>query len=129
MKIRTKRRACGFTLVEMLIAMMVFVIGVLAVAVMIIYGIRMQVFAGNATTASSFAKAKIEQLRVLPAADPQRAIGAGHTELVPSDMRFRRNWTIVAGPAGTLDVTVTVVPADPVRMQIPPTQMRSIILP
>ena len=130
---RKNRGQSGFTLVEMLVAMVIFVVGVLAVAMLILYGIRLQAFSREVTRANSFAKAKIEELRVTT---PQPVIGgdlnnnvAGYFDtrpLPPDTPNFTRRWVVVAAPAGTLDVTVAVVPRIP-NMQLPTVQIRALL--
>lgn len=125
----------GFTLIEVLIAMVVAVVGVMAVALLIIYGIRLQAFSRDATMANALAKAKIEQLRVTDPTDPERQPGgdlnnnvANHFD-IPAGTIFIRRWTVdvpAAGPAGTQDITVAVVSSD-ATVQLPPVQIRLLL--
>ena len=132
---KQKRRGqSGFTMVELLIAMVIFVVGVLAVSALILYGIRLQAFSRDATMANAVAKQKIEQLRVSPPGDPQRALGgdldnniADHFD-IPQGTAFIRRWVVAPGPAGTQDVTVAVVPSNP-NMRLPPVQIRVLLEP
>jgi len=125
----------GFTLIETMIAMVVTMVGVMAVSLLIIYGIRLQAFSRDATIANAFAKAKIEQLRVTDAADPQRSLGgsltanvANHFDTPPSTILFIRRWVVAAGPAGTQDIIVTVVWSNPnSRDPLPPIQIRALL--
>jgi type IV pilus assembly protein PilV len=56
----------GFTLVEILIAMTIFAIGVLALAEMQITAIRGNAFSSTTTDGTTFAQDRIEQLMNLP---------------------------------------------------------------
>ncbi len=128
----------GFGLVELLIAMVVLTVGLLAVAVLIMYGIRIQTFARDATLASGAAKQRLEILRNMPRTDAMRQNGGSlvanvapffaPVDLDPNqagiDTPFVVRWMVAAGPAGTQDVTVVVVSTSPAR-QLPPLQFRS----
>jgi len=65
----------GFSLLELLVALVVFVIGVLGVASLLVSGIHMQTLSRDATQASAFAEAKVEELRVIDFTDLQRSAG------------------------------------------------------
>lgn len=145
----------GFSLVELLIATVVAVVGVVAVVLLIMYGIRLQAFSRDATMASGLAKAKIEQLRVTPPTAPDRQPGGSLTndvgvyydpfpmppdwnpgDAIPLGTILIRRWRIdvdaagnpAPGPAGTQDVTVAVVPSNPTVL-LPPVQMRVLLEP
>lgn len=133
-----KRRAArqsGFSLVELMIAMVVLVVGSLGVASLVIYGIRLQDFSAHSTQAAALAKAKVEQLRVTDAADPTRSLGGSmtsdvpdHFDTPPGGSTFVRRWVIAQGPAGTQQVTVTVVSISP-EVRIAPVQIQTLLSP
>ena len=56
----------GMTLLEVLIAMLITVIGIIAVATLIIYGIGLQVVSRDTSAATALANAKLEELQVKP---------------------------------------------------------------
>ena len=123
----------GFTLVEVLVAMVIFVFGMVAVATLMIEGTRLQSFSQNSTNGSALVKARIERLELLDDSDPERAVGgsltadlADHFEL-PTGSAFVVRWTVAAGPAGTQDLTVAALPLDP-NFRVAPVQIR-ILLP
>jgi len=127
-----RRGQRGFTLVEMMIGMVVFVVGALGVYSMIVYGIHLQSYSKDMTTANALAKAKLEQLRVVAPSDPERSFGgrlddnvANHFD-APTGTPFVRRWVVTAGPAGTQDITVAVVPITP-NPRLPRVQHRTLL--
>lgn len=134
-----KNRQRGFGLIELLIAMVVLTVGLLAMAVLIMYGIRIQTFARDATLASGVAKQRLEILRNIPRTNAVRQDGGSldanvapyfvPVDLDPNngvdpDTPFVVRWMLAAGPAGTQNVTVRVVSTSPAR-QLPPIQFQS----
>lgn len=109
----------GFSLIECTVAMVVTLVGVLAVSLLIINGIRLQVFARDATMANALARAKVEELRVIPKTDPRRQIGGDLQNNVANyfdtpNVSFTRRWSIVAGPVdGTEELNVVVISNQP----------------
>ncbi len=100
------------SLIEVLIAMVVTVVGILAVANLIVYGIGLQVQARDATLANALAKSKIEELSIsLPAVGGN--LDNNVTGYSDTPTGFTRRWVVTAGPAGTLDVTVRVIAENP----------------
>jgi prepilin-type N-terminal cleavage/methylation domain-containing protein len=122
-------RQRGFSLVELLVATVITVVCSLAVALMILYGTSLGAAAREAMLTTSLARARLEQLRVLPRSAPQRQPGGslkadvlGHFE---RQGRFTERWTVAAGPAGTQDITVAVLVATDART--PSAQMRMLV--
>ena len=60
----------GFTLIEVIIALTIFAVGLLAVAAMQNSAVKMNAAAGRLTSLATRAKDKIEELSALPYADP-----------------------------------------------------------
>ena len=112
---RQIRAARGFTLIESMIAMLIFVVGGLAMAGLIAHGVRLQAFSRDTSMANALARAKVEELRVIPRTDAQRSDGGSLTGNIanhfdtPAGTSFVRRWTVAAGAAGTQDITVAVV--------------------
>ncbi len=102
----------GMSLIEVLIAMVVTVVGILAVANLIVYGIGLQVQARDATSANALAKSKIEELSIsLPTVGGN--LDDNVTSYSDTPTGFTRRWVVTAGPAGTLEVTVRVIAENP----------------
>ena len=114
---RERRRNCknGFSLVEVLIALLVTVIGVLAVSTMVVLAIRLQMLSRDTTLAIGLAEGKLEELRYMDPADPERTLGGDlnsnavdHFENANGNL-FTVRWKIDPGPVNTQDVTIGVV--------------------
>jgi len=92
--------AQGFTLIEILVAMSIFAIGILAVTSMQIRSISQNASAGMQTEAATLAVDRMEQLLALPYEDPQLDEDeAVNPHVVPSgDGDFTIQWTVVEDP-------------------------------
>ncbi len=134
LKHRSRDRRSGFTLTESMIAMLIFTAGSMALIPLMMWGIRLQSMAMNASKANALMRAQIEELRVLPTNDPRRSIGGGldanvtdHFD-VPAGTPFILRWLVAAGPAGTQDLRMTVV-ASNANVVLPPLRIRVILPP
>jgi prepilin-type N-terminal cleavage/methylation domain-containing protein len=110
----------GFTLVELMLALMVLTIGVLGMASTMASMIRYQDLSQVQADMTALGDHKIEQLRVVATHTPAQLAPGGdlnvHTLLycdtvVERGRTFFRLWTVAAGPGGTQQVTVRVRPA------------------
>ena len=68
--IKKSQKDHGFTLIEVLIAISIFAVGLLAVATMQLSAIRVNSTAGQITTRMTWAQDKLEELMALPYSDP-----------------------------------------------------------
>ncbi len=105
----------GFSLIEVLIALVVIVIGVMAVTSMMVLAIRLQVLSRDTTLAIGLAEVKLEELRYMDPADPERTLGGDlnsnvvdHFENANGNL-FTVRWKIDPGPINTQDITIGVV--------------------
>lgn len=109
----------GASLVEVLVALVVTVVGTLSVATLMAYGTSLQVTSRDTTTAAAVARQQMERLRMLPPLSPARAVGgsltadvANFSAVVDSTHgQFRVRWQVSAGPAGTKQIEMIVLPA------------------
>lgn len=110
------RGAAGFTLVEVLIALIVLAIGILAVGRLFPSGARVQVQDHLLTGANYYAQEKLEDLSTKSWADADLTVGrhptATTTEALGNSGAWQRFWnvTIMAAPLDNLkkvDVTVS----------------------
>lgn len=109
----------GVGLVESLVSMGIAAAGLLAVASLMAVGAQQMASSRDGGMASMAATSRLERLRMLPQVAAARQIGGSlannvltHSELItdPVAGRMRVRWQIVAGPAGTLDVSVVAIP-------------------
>ena len=89
----------GFTLVELIVALMVFTVGVLAVTGSSTVVMTMVGGSHRRTIAAAVAESRFERLRAMSC--------AGHTNGTTTTRGVRETWTIVPG-SFTNDVTVLV---------------------
>jgi type IV pilus assembly protein PilV len=81
----------GFTLIEILIAMIILSIAFLGLAGLMIQTTKNNSFGGRITEAATVAQDKLEELR----ATSWVAITAGSDRISVNGMNFNRNWTTV----------------------------------
>jgi prepilin-type N-terminal cleavage/methylation domain-containing protein len=105
---RNPRQEGGFTLIEILVALFVLVVGLAGILAMSLSGSRAAGYARHATEASVVGEDKIETLRMTPA-----AVMASGTDLVDAraavtvDGLFRRDWQVSwDGTLATIVVSV-----------------------
>lgn len=101
--IKKSQKDQGFTLIEVLIAISIFAVGLLAVATMQISAINVNSKAGQMTTRMTLAQDRIEKLMALPYTDPWlEELGnppvndsAGNThQLSPTTDGYTISWTV-----------------------------------
>lgn len=130
-------RQAGFSLIECLISMVITTVGLLAVLGLIGVGVRLQTESHDATSANSYARAKIEELQNYARTAPQRNRGGSLSANVANyndtpDTRYRRRWRIEtypvdAGvPSGTQRITVTVIANEP-GILLPLIELRALV--
>jgi type IV pilus assembly protein PilV len=98
----------GFTLVEIMIALIVLSVGLVALAGLQVSAIRGNAFSKRMTTAVSIANARIEQIKNTPYANIQ---SESSTKVIQSNMNFARQVTVINDSplpnTKTVNVTVT----------------------
>lgn len=104
----TLKKEAGYTLIEILIAITIFAVGLLAVAGMQTSAIRMNSMAGKLTNLSTWGMDKIEELSALPYSHPLLdSAGNPHQEVLGD---YTISWTIIDNNPLTnvKNITVTV---------------------
>lgn len=117
MKELTKRKQMGFTLIECVIAIVLILIGLLAVYSLVVYSVNTQLRSGNLIKANSLARQKIEELKNLNKVSGGSLTTNTTNYFDTPSSEFIRRWQISDDPAGLKAITVTVVPSVPSTLQ------------
>jgi prepilin-type N-terminal cleavage/methylation domain-containing protein len=107
--IKMSKRQGGFTLIEVLIALTIFAVGLLAIAAMQTSAIQMNRTAGNLTELSSLGMDRLEKLIALPYTSNQlNPTNSPFTDLNPP-AGYSVTWTVANGAApNTIFIKLTV---------------------
>ena len=81
----------GSTLIEVTVALVVFVIGAFAVAAFLLLSLQAQSGAGRRGQADQLLQAKVEELQALP----YGAVADGADQRVLGGTTFERTWTVI----------------------------------
>lgn len=114
MKLLAKSK--GFTMIEILIALVILSVSLLALAGLMAMTTKNTSFGGHMTEAATFAQDKLEGLRVTPWA----SIASGNDAKTGSTwVSYSRTWTVATNTAGNLrTVTITVSWTDRINHSI-----------
>jgi prepilin-type N-terminal cleavage/methylation domain-containing protein len=124
-------RSKGFSLIEVMIALVILAVALLALAGLMITTTKNTSFGGHMTEAATFAQDKLEQLR----ASPWTGIINGAdtvTTAIPgapgTGISYFRSWTVDANPTGDQRwVTITMNWTDPTKKTNHSISLRSVI--
>lgn len=101
------KNAEGFTLIEILIAMSILMVGLLAIAVMQVSAIRVNSKALSITERATLAQDKLEQLVALPYSDPELSLTTGTPRQdTGAPAGFTLTWTVDAGTIANTKVII-----------------------
>ena len=138
----------GFTVIEVLIAMIILTVALVSMAELMAVTLRLQQLGRNQTSAVRLAQDKIDELmsRTWGVASPQMDLGgsltadvANHFDTPPvvpgaASLNYRRRWTVADGPVdapvapGKLRIiTVRVIPVVTDRRTYTPTDLTTIV--
>ena len=98
----------GFSLIEVLIAIIILSISLLALASLMATTTRNTSFGGHLTEAATFAQDQLERLRTFSWGDPNLSNGAHNNTITGSSgIPYDRNWTVVTnGNIKTVTITL-----------------------
>ena len=123
--VRRRRPTAGFTLVELMVAIVVLSVGMLGLAMVLMSSMRSLRLASSRSEATAIAESKLEELRsysMTAGSDTLQArlaLGGSVTARTvlysdyaqsPGGSWYDRRWHITPGPAGTRRVTLRVEP-------------------
>ena len=100
----------GFTLIEVLIALLVLMVGMAGILSLQITSMKATSFSRHATEASSLAEDKVEDLRTVPISSSRFADGTDQVDsrgVAAADGQYTRSWFISPGTETTI-ITVSV---------------------
>ena len=100
----------GFTLIEVLIALLVLMVGMAGILSLQLTSMKATSFSRHATEASSLAEDKVEELRTVPLNSVRFANGTDQVDsrgVADAEGLFTRTWTIAPGIETTI-VNVSV---------------------
>ena len=108
--IKRLKKQDGFTLIEVLIALTIFAVGLLAIAAMQTSAIRMNSTGNRVTELSTLGIDRLENLMSLPYSNPLLAVGGPYSDPAhPPPAGYNVNWTVANGPTtNTKSITMTV---------------------
>lgn len=100
------RRSAGFTLVEILIALVIFSIGIVAFAGLTVTSTRTGSYGGRMTEAVTFAQDKLEELK---ANSWERIVSGEDQKTGPTGISYTRNWKVLEKETRNLKtVSITI---------------------
>ena len=100
----------GFTLIEVLIALLVLMVGMAGILSLQLTAMKATGFSRHATEASSLAEDKVEDLRTVPLTSPRFATGSDRVDargVLDTTGLYNRTWTITPQTDTTI-ITVSV---------------------
>jgi len=106
--IRAAQSKKGFSLLELLIALVILAVGLLGVAGMQVTSISGNAFSNNVTIATGLAQSRIEELKKLPNSDAALSAGDHDEGLLPGTAIFSRSTNVNDLSPEVKQVTVTV---------------------
>jgi prepilin-type N-terminal cleavage/methylation domain-containing protein len=106
------KRSKGFSLIEVMVALVILAIALLALAGLMVTTTRNNSWGGHMTEAATFAQDKLEQLRATPFGMVALNTTTTDNPVSSTGITYTRSWVAVpniAPPGNTLDViTITV---------------------
>ena len=115
---KPSRNRNGFTLIEILVALVILSIALLALAGLMVTTTRNNASGGHLTEAATFAQDTLERLRVSPLSSIPTGVMIQNSCVGSTGVLYTGSWTAVANSGSTLDtITITVNWVDPAKLQ------------
>jgi type IV pilus modification protein PilV len=119
------RRAEGFSLIEVLVALCILAISLLALAGLMVTTTRNNSSGGHMTEAATFGQDVLERLRGAPWAS---IVAGADTRVGSTGVSYARSWTVTDNATVTQRwVTITVQWTDPAKSSNHSIRLRSVI--
>jgi type IV pilus assembly protein PilV len=100
------KKSDGFTLLEILIALIIFSIGILALTSLTVTATRTGSYGGRMTEAVTFAQDKLEELK---ANSWEKIVSGGDQKTGPTGINYTRNWKVLEKETRNLKtVSITI---------------------
>jgi prepilin-type N-terminal cleavage/methylation domain-containing protein len=107
--LRRSKKTEGFSLIEVLIALVILSISLLALAGLMATTTRNNSYGGHLTEAVTFAQQRLEQFRVTPYAALTTSLVPVTQTGIPSGIQYFLNWVVVPNAGDTLRrITITI---------------------
>jgi type IV pilus assembly protein PilV len=118
----------GFTLIEVLVALVILAIALLALAGLMVTTTRNNAGSGHLTEAATFAQDILERLRVSPLTSIPTGVMIQNSCVGSTGIIYTGSWTAVTNGSATLDtITITVSWSDPAKLQPHSISMISVV--
>ena len=125
---KPSRNRNGFTLIEILVALVILSIALLALAGLMVTTTRNNATGGHLTEAATFAQDTLERLRVSPLTSIPTGVMIQNSCVGSTGVLYTGSWTAVANSGSTLDrISITVNWVDPAKLQTHSINMRTTV--